>query len=105
MVGVGKAAEYGVLIKNGEALERAGKLTTVILDKTGTVTLGKPEVTDIVVFEGNENHLLGLAASLEAGSEHPLAASILQAAENRGLKTDLVESFKAHSGRGGSKVG
>ncbi len=100
MVGVGKAAEYGVLIKNGEALERAGKLTTVILDKTGTVTLGKPEVTDIVAFESSEHHLLTLAASLEAGSEHPLAASILQAAEKRGLKTDSVESFKAHSGRG-----
>ncbi len=56
MVGVGKAAEYGVLIKNGEALERAGQLTTVILDKTGTITLGKPEVTDLIAFKGNEDH-------------------------------------------------
>ncbi len=100
MVGIGKAAEYGVLIRNGEALERAGELTTIILDKTGTVTLGKPEVTDIITFEGHEDQLLGLAASLEAGSEHPLAASIIQAAEKKGLKTDSVESFKAYSGQG-----
>jgi len=77
MVGVGKAAEYGVLIKNGEALERAGKLTTIVMDKTGTLTLGRPAVTDCISYNITRDELLYLAATLEAGSEHPLATAIL----------------------------
>ncbi|PJA32391.1 MAG: copper-translocating P-type ATPase [Zetaproteobacteria bacterium CG_4_9_14_3_um_filter_53_7] len=100
MVGVGKAAEYGVLIKNGEALERAGKITTVVLDKTGTLTTGKPALTDMIALVGSEQELLRLAASLEAGSEHPLAAAILAAAAERNITAETVESFQAHSGRG-----
>ncbi len=100
MVGVGKAAEYGVLIKNGEALERAGQLTTVVLDKTGTLTTGKPALTEIVALEVSEHELLTLAASLETGSEHPLAAAILAAATRRDIAVEVIEGFKAHSGRG-----
>ncbi|OIO74674.1 MAG: copper-translocating P-type ATPase [Zetaproteobacteria bacterium CG1_02_53_45] len=100
MVGVGKAAEYGVLIKNGEALERAGKITTLVLDKTGTLTTGKPALTAIVALAVSEEELVRLAASLEAGSEHPLAAAILAAATERDITAGSVENFKAHSGRG-----
>jgi len=100
MVGVGKAAEYGVLIKNGEALERAGKLTTIVLDKTGTLTLGEPTVTDCIALTGDRQELLYLAASLEAGSEHPLAAAILAAAADEGVKSGGSEGFKAHAGLG-----
>ena len=100
MVGVGKAAEYGVLIKNGEALERAGKLTTIVLDKTGTLTLGKPTVTDCIALTGDRHELLYLAASLEAGSEHPLAAAILAAAAEEGVESGSSEGFKAHAGLG-----
>ena len=74
MVGVGKAAEFGILIRNGEALQQAGRLTTVVLDKTGTVTAGHPTVTTLVPANGfDDPRLLQFAASLEAGSEHPLA--------------------------------
>src|SRR3569832_1404585 len=74
MVGVGKAAEYGILIRKGEALQQAARLTTVVLDKTGTVTVGRPAVTRIVAMpDWSENDLLHLAAGVEAGSEHPLA--------------------------------
>jgi len=100
MVGVGKAAEYGILIRNGEALECAGKLSTIVLDKTGTLTLGKPQVTDVIAFEGSEDEILRLAASLEAGSEHPLAAAVLAAANEKGLQLASVEKFEAHAGRG-----
>jgi len=100
MVGVGKAAEYGVLIKNGKALERAGQLTTVVLDKTGTLTAGKPALTEIVALAVSEDELLALAASLEAGSEHPLAAAVLSAAIDRGISAEPIHGFKAHSGRG-----
>ncbi|GAV20460.1 Cu+-exporting ATPase [Mariprofundus micogutta] len=100
MVGVGKAAEYGVLIKNGEALERAGKITTVVLDKTGTLTIGKPTLTELIALNTSEYELLRLAASLEAGSEHPLAAAMLAAAVERDISSEPVNAFKAHSGRG-----
>ncbi|ATX78680.1 Cu+-exporting ATPase [Mariprofundus aestuarium] len=100
MVGVGKAAEYGVLIKNGEALERAGKLTTIVLDKTGTLTLGKPTVTDCIALAGGRHELLYLAASLETGSEHPLAAAIIAAAAEQGLERGSCKGFKAHAGLG-----
>ena len=101
MVGVGKAAEAGVLIRNGEALQTASRLTAMILDKTGTITLGSPKVTDVVVVaDQSEDEVLSLAASLESGSEHPLALAILESVEGRGLQIDKVENFKAVAGQG-----
>lgn len=103
MVGSGKGAEVGILFRNSEALERAGKVSVVVLDKTGTITKGQPAVTDIVVVEGGKwkaDELLRLAASVEKGSEHPLGESIWAEATTRGL--DLVEptGFKAQAGHG-----
>lgn len=101
MVGVGKAAEAGVLIRNGEALQTASKITAMILDKTGTITLGEPKVTNIhLVNAPDEDEVLQLAASLEAGSEHPLALSIVESAAERGLMPEKVENFAAISGHG-----
>ncbi|MBI3569843.1 MAG: copper-translocating P-type ATPase [Gammaproteobacteria bacterium] len=133
MVGVGKAAEFGILIRNGEALQQAGKLTTVVLDKTGTVTAGHPTVTMLVPTAGfdeaatgadlmagrtsaasrdteshrgprlgpiGETRLLLLAASLEAGSEHPLAQAIVEAARARSLSLLPLSGFEALTGRG-----
>jgi Cu+-exporting ATPase len=101
MVGVGKAAEYGILIRNGDALQQAGKLTCVVLDKTGTVTQGKPAVTAVVPAAGwQENDVLMLAASLETGSEHPLAEAIVTAARERGIETPATEAFRAVAGHG-----
>src|SRR3569623_1592439 len=101
IVGVGKAAEYGILIRNGEALQQAARLTTVVLDKTGTVTAGRPAVTDVVALAaGDENALLQWAASVEAGSEHPLAMAVLAVARERNLTLRPVERFAAHAGRG-----
>jgi len=107
MVGVGKAAEAGVLIRNGEALQTASKLSAMVLDKTGTITLGQPKVTEIVLVGGGlEEYVLSLAASLESGSEHPLAQSIVESAKERGISVEPVESFKAIAGHGVSgKVG
>jgi len=101
MVGVGKAAEYGILIRNGEALQQAGKLTTVVLDKTGTVTAGHPTVTALVAVNGfDETRLLQHAASLETGSEHPLAQAIVAAARDRSIGLLPLAGFEALSGRG-----
>jgi P-type Cu+ transporter len=101
MVGVGKAAEAGVLIRNGEALQTASKITAMILDKTGTITLGAPKVTEIHVMQGgNESEILRLAAALEQGSEHPLAQSIVESATERELAIPLVSDFKAIAGHG-----
>lgn len=101
MVGVGKAAEYGVLIRNGEALQQAARLTTVVVDKTGTVTEGRPAVTRIVALsDWDDATLLQLAASVETGSEHPLAAAVLAAARTRELALSAVERFEAVMGRG-----
>jgi len=101
MVGVGKAAEHGILIRNGDALQQAGQLTTVVLDKTGTVTLGKPAVTALVPTNNwDEAALLRIAASLEAGSEHPLAEAVLAAAKERGATLAPVQSFQAVAGHG-----
>ena len=80
MVGTGKGAEYGVLIKGGEALETTHKLTTIVFDKTGTITEGKPKVTDIVTTNLSKEQLLIYAASAEKGSEHPLGEAIVRAA-------------------------
>ena len=101
MVGVGKAAEYGVLIRNGEALQQAGKLQTVVLDKTGTVTEGKPQMTDVVPFAGADaDNLLAIAATVEASSEHPLAQAIVAAADARGLERLELAAFEAIGGHG-----
>ena len=105
MVGVGKAAEHGILIRNGDALQQAGKLTAVLLDKTGTVTQGKPAVTAVVAApDWDENTVLRLAASLETGSEHPLAEAVIEAARNRvslgQISMGQVQNFKAVAGHG-----
>ncbi|HEY47908.1 MAG: haloacid dehalogenase [Anaerolineae bacterium SM23_ 63] len=102
MVGTGKGAQYGILYKSSEALERTGQLTTVVLDKTGTITRGQPTVTDILVadFEGSEDQLLQLAASAERGSEHPLGEAIVAAAGERGLELLEPERFYAVAGQG-----
>lgn len=101
MVGVGKAAESGILIRHGDALQAAGRLTTVMLDKTGTVTAGKPAVSRIHALPGRDAQtLLQLAASLEHGSEHPLAEAIVAAARLRGLALHSVEQFEAVPGCG-----
>tara|TARA_R110000868_G_scaffold125077_1_gene330572 strand:+ start:7501 stop:9822 length:2322 start_codon:yes stop_codon:yes gene_type:complete len=101
MVGVGKAAEAGVLIRNGAALQTASKITAMILDKTGTITLGQPKVTHIALAQAkDENEVLQLTASLEAGSEHPLALSIVATAKERGLSLTTVENFNAIAGHG-----
>lgn len=102
MVGTGKGAELGILFKSSEALERAGRLTTVILDKTGTITRGQPMVTDVLVkdFPGGADELLRLAASVEKGSEHPLGEAILASAGDRGLLLSDPAGFRAESGGG-----
>lgn len=101
MVGTGKGAEYGVLIKGGEALETAHKIETVVFDKTGTITEGKPKVTDIVVAEGiDKEELLILSASAEKGSEHPLGEAIVKAGEEKGLGLKKVDKFLAIPGHG-----
>jgi len=100
MVGVGRAAGEGILIRNGEALERASRIDTVVLDKTGTLTRGKPELVEISAVDGDDARLLQWAASVEAGSEHPLAASILAAATARQLPLLPVAAFHAHAGLG-----
>lgn len=103
MVGVGRGAEMGVLIRNAEALERLGKADTIILDKTGTLTKGRPAVTAIQPADGfAEDEVLRLAASLERGSEHPIAAAIVAAARVRGLTLSPVKRFRAESGKGAS---
>jgi Cu+-exporting ATPase len=101
LVGTGKGAEKGILIRGGEILERAGQITTVVLDKTGTITIGRPEVTDLVTAPGTtEEELLALAASSEHLSEHPLAAAIVRAARARNLTLGAAQDFQAVPGRG-----
>src|SRR5215203_563689 len=101
MVGTGKGAESGILVKGGEALEGAHKLDTVVLDKTGTLTRGEPELTDIVVANGiPEEEFLRLVASAETGSEHPLGEAIVRGAKDRDLPLAEVDAFEAVSGGG-----
>lgn len=101
MVGTGRGAEYGVLIKGGEALETAHKTDTVIFDKTGTITEGTPEVTDIITEHGIlEDELLTVAVSAEKGSEHPLGEAIVKAGEEKGIELKNVEQFMAVPGHG-----
>ena len=112
MVGTGKGAENGILIRDGASLETAHKLDAVVLDKTGTITEGKPRVTDIVLLARRDggrcgrrgatrrDEVLRLAAAAERGSEHPLAAALLAAADERGLEVPAAESFEALAGHG-----
>ncbi|MBU3181208.1 heavy metal translocating P-type ATPase [Clostridium psychrophilum] len=101
MVGTGKGAEYGVLIKSGSALETAHKIQTIVFDKTGTLTEGKPKVTDIVTAKGiDEDYLLIIGATAEKGSEHPLGESIVNEAEKRKLELKKSAGFKAIPGLG-----
>ncbi len=101
MVGVGRGAQAGVLIRDAEALERLEKIDTLVVDKTGTLTEGKPSVTAIATVKGgDENELLALAASVEKASEHPLADAIVAAAEKRGLPLTKVMGFDSPSGKG-----
>ena len=102
MVGVGKAAEHGILIRNGEALQTASKLTTMVLDKTGTITEGSPQVTDVIPLrpDVDEKTLLQWAASVEAGSEHPLAEAIVNAAKQRQVGLLPSRDFVAIAGHG-----
>ena len=101
MVGVGKGAEAGILIRGAEVLERAEKITTVVFDKTGTLTRGEPNVTDIVVLgAATEADILRLAAAVEAGSEHPLGEAIVRAAQHRELALPKVTGFEAIPGHG-----
>ena len=101
MVGVGQGAKHGVLIKNAEALERMEKITLLVVDKTGTLTEGRPKLTRIVTADGfNEGDILTLAASLEGGSEHPLAGAIVSAAKEKNLTLATVSDFDAPTGKG-----
>ena len=100
MVGSGMGAERGILIRKGEAIQTMKQVKVIVFDKTGTITKGKPEVTDIVPLNISENALLQFAASIEAGSEHPLAFAIVEKAKSEKLELFLVEDFKAISGKG-----
>ncbi|EWH02342.1 copper-exporting ATPase [Halomonas sp. BC04] len=107
MIGVGKAAEHGVLVRSGEALQTASRLTTLVVDKTGTLTEGKPRVTEAHVLDGDEIELLGLVTSLERGSEHPLAAALLAYSQERSEKVEPAEitDFDSVTGGGVKAVG
>jgi len=101
MVGAGRGAQAGVLIKNAEALEILEKVDTLVIDKTGTLTEGKPRVISVVALPGrSEDELLRLVASVEQGSEHPLAAAVVGAAKDRGVALSAVDAFQAATGRG-----
>ncbi|WP_165728930.1 heavy metal translocating P-type ATPase [Pseudoalteromonas sp. 31A1] len=101
MVGIGKAAESGILIRNGESLQTTSKITTMILDKTGTITQGTPQVTDVVTFNNSdENTVMQCVASLESSSEHPLAEAITAYAKKHGLTLSKVTDFDAITGKG-----
>jgi Cu+-exporting ATPase len=101
MVGTGRGAENGILIKGGDSLETAHKLNTIVLDKTGTITKGEPSLTDVIAVSDNaENDFLKIVASAEKRSEHPLAAAIVRGAAERNLTFETVENFNALEGRG-----
>ncbi len=101
MVGMGKAAEYGILIKSAESLERLHSVDTVVLDKTGTVTSGRPKVTDVEVFANlSEKDFLSIAASIEQGSEHPLAGAVVNKAKEEGIEIKTPDKFEIIPGKG-----
>ncbi len=101
MVGTGKAAENGILVRGGEALEQARKIDAIVLDKTGTITRGKPAVSEVVPINGfSDAEMLRLAASLEVGSEHPLGEAIVESAKSRGLEAPAATGFQSITGKG-----
>lgn len=100
MTGTGRGAQMGILIKSAECLETAGKINTVVLDKTGTITEGKPYVTDIIPFETDEKHFLEIATSVEKLSEHPLARSVVEYGKENNIKNISVSEFLNYSGMG-----
>ena len=101
MVGTGRAAESGILIRGGEALEQAGRIDTVIFDKTGTLTLGKPTVAEVVALDGaTEDEVVAMAAAVERGSEHPLGAAIVAEAARRAVTVPQATEFESVAGRG-----
>ena len=100
MVGIGKAASAGILIRRGDALQTSAQLDTIVLDKTGTITEGKPDVIDIFSADGNEQQLLQLAASVEQYSEHPLARAIVRAANGKHTQPQAATNFIAYNGKG-----
>ncbi len=100
MVGTGKGAEHGILIKNGEALERAGNVQVIVFDKTGTLTKGEPDVTDVKAIGSSEEEVLFYAASVEKGSEHPLAKAIVRKAEHEKIEIEGPSEFQNLPGRG-----
>ncbi|KYC46315.1 MAG: putative copper-exporting P-type ATPase A [Candidatus Methanofastidiosum methylothiophilum] len=99
-VGIGKGADLGILIKNGEALELSEKLTAVLFDKTGTLTKGKPDVTDVLPFDITEDSLIKMAASVEKNSDHPLANAIIKKAEHKGIDLSESKNFDTFGGKG-----
>ena len=103
-VGVGRGAELGILVRNGEALEACDKVTTVVFDKTGTLTKGKPEVTDLVAFGMPEGSLLAIAAGVETNSQHPLARAIVRRAQEQGIVPVPATQFDTSGGMGVSAV-
>lgn len=111
MVGMGRGAQSGILIKDAKALENLSKVDTLVIDKTGTITKGKPEVTDILTESIDSSDVLKMAAALESFSEHPIAKAILKFADNKNVEFDKVEDFKSITGKGvtgiykGSKIG
>lgn len=100
MVGTGMGASRGILIRDGAAIQRLREIDTIVLDKTGTITFGKPEVTDLISLGVSQDELLSVAASVEAGSEHPLAHAIVQAAREQGVSFEEVTGFTAITGKG-----
>ena len=100
MVGTGKGAESGILIKSGEALERLEKVTTVVFDKTGTLTKGQPKVVEVTCFGPDEKEVLSLAAAVEKGSEHPLGEAVVEEARSRGIAVPEASKFEAIAGKG-----
>ena len=103
-VGVGRGAELGILIKNGEALEVAEKVTTIVFDKTGTLTKGKPEVTDILPAGISEQTLMGFAAGVEKNSQHPLGLAVIRKAQSMGITIEPADQFDTYGGKGVSAV-
>lgn len=100
MVGTGKGAEHGILIKSGQALETAHNIQTVVLDKTGTITQGKPIVTDVQTIFADESQFIAIAAALEQGSEHPLAEAVMQYATEKQIQAAPQQQFQSLPGKG-----
>ncbi len=99
-VGIGRAAEFGILIKNGDTLENAGKINVAAFDKTGTITEGKPQVDDIITYEISEEELIKIAASVEKNSNHPIAKAIVSKSEDMNLNTLTIDKFENKTGKG-----